>query len=397
MPNKQIAVGARTKVLMDVETSYGVAPTTPGGVLLPINSFSLKPSRAKNTPGTLTGRYDPAEPFDGNLEVSGGVVVPVDARAFGHWLRAMFGAPATTGTGEPAAAPFTHVWKSNKDMPSLVMQATYGDIYGQFVGCKVSSLAMQAGGDGELTATVNMLGRDADYVDADYNASAPSVAMKRFNNFQGSLLSGGAEIGVVTDCSLNIDFGLDSSIRKLGDKGRVYDLPQGVMAVTGSLTVFITDKALLMKAKNSEELSLDRSSWRSCRRRTGLFPVPEAHGRVPDGRGKDNSPADRPARRRGHTRRSGSSRLPARRRCRTSFALRAVSVAASSFLKRTHAGKSSSGRQTYSLTIPRIPSFGKGFRIAERSPAAVWPPFPPLFSNLLPKWRKNSVSRVGID
>mgnify|MGYP000069852782 CR=1 FL=1 len=220
MPNKQIAVGARTKVLMDVETSYGVAPTTPGGVLLPINSFSLKPSRAKNTPGTLTGRYDPAEPFDGNLEVSGGVVVPVDARAFGHWLSAMFGAPATTGTGEPAAAPFTHVWKSNKDMPSLVMQATYGDIYGQFVGCKVSSLAMQAGGDGELTATVNMLGRDADYVDADYNAGAPSVAMKRFNNFQGSLLSGGAEIGVVTDCSLNIDFGLDSSIRKLGDKGR---------------------------------------------------------------------------------------------------------------------------------------------------------------------------------
>lgn len=101
MPNKQIAVGARTKVLMDVETSYGVAPTTPGGVLLPINSFSLKPSRAKNTPGTLTGRYDPAEPFDGNLEVSGGVVVPVDARAFGHWLRAMFGAPATTGRVNP--------------------------------------------------------------------------------------------------------------------------------------------------------------------------------------------------------------------------------------------------------------------------------------------------------
>ena len=31
MPNEQIAVGARTKVLMDVETSYGVAPTTPGG------------------------------------------------------------------------------------------------------------------------------------------------------------------------------------------------------------------------------------------------------------------------------------------------------------------------------------------------------------------------------
>lgn len=59
MPNKKIAVGAKTKILMDVETSYGVAPSVPAGVLLPVNSFSLKPSRAKNTPATLTGRYDP--------------------------------------------------------------------------------------------------------------------------------------------------------------------------------------------------------------------------------------------------------------------------------------------------------------------------------------------------
>ena len=27
MPNKKIAVGAKTKILMDVETSYGVAPS----------------------------------------------------------------------------------------------------------------------------------------------------------------------------------------------------------------------------------------------------------------------------------------------------------------------------------------------------------------------------------
>mgnify|MGYP007127327346 CR=1 FL=1 len=39
MPNKQIAVGARTKVLMDVETSYGVAPTTPGVSSSPSTRF----------------------------------------------------------------------------------------------------------------------------------------------------------------------------------------------------------------------------------------------------------------------------------------------------------------------------------------------------------------------
>ncbi len=255
MPNKQIAVGAKTTVLMDVEKSFGVPPDVRGGVRLPINAFGLKPSRAKNSAATLTGRYDPSQPFDGNLDVSGAVTVPVDARAFGHWLKAMFGAPFTSRD----AAPFIHVWKSGQDMPSLVMQANYGNIYGQYSGCRVSSFSMQAGGDGELTATVNMAGREADYADADYNASAASVVMKRFSNFQAALLSGGQPLGVVTACSLNIDFGLDSTIRALGDQGRVYDLIQGLMSITGSLTVFVADRELLMKAKNSEEISLEMS------------------------------------------------------------------------------------------------------------------------------------------
>lgn len=253
MANKKIAVGAKTTVIMDIEESFGVPPTVHGGVKLPINAFSLKPSRAKNTSGTLTGLYDPAEPFDGNLDVSGAVTVPMDARAFGHWLKAMFGDPTTTGD----AAPYTHVWKSGADMPSLVMQASYGPVFGQFVGCKVASMSLQAGGDGELTASVNLNAREADYVDTSYNDAPSTVALKRFSNFKGSLMSGGQPLGVVTDFSLEINFGLDTSVRALGDEGRVYDLMQGVMAVTGSITAFFTDKALLTKSKNSEEIALD--------------------------------------------------------------------------------------------------------------------------------------------
>lgn len=253
MAKKKVAVGAKTTVIMDIEESFGVPPAVHGGVKLPINSFSLKPSRAKNTAATLTGQYDPTAPFDGNLEVSGAVTVPVDARAFGHWLKAMFGAPTTTGD----AAPYTHFWKSGADMPSLMLQATYGPVFGQFTGCKVASMSLQAGGDGELTASVNLNARDTDYVDTSYNDAPATVALKRFGNFQGSLLSGGQPLGVVTDFSLDINFGLDTSIRAIGDQGRVYDLVQGIMSVTGSITVFLTDKTLLVKSKNSEEFSLD--------------------------------------------------------------------------------------------------------------------------------------------
>ena len=250
-----VAVGAKSNIVVDYETSYGVAPATPAGVVLPLNSFSLKPSRAKNKAATLTGRYDPAAPFDGNTDVSGAAVVPVDSRALGYWLKAMFGDPTTTG----AAAPFTHVFKSNNDMPSLVTQAKYGNFFGQYSGCKVSSFAMNAGGDGELTATINMMGKSADFVDTNYDATAELVTMKRFSNFQGALTSGGTSLGVVTAFSLNMDFGLDNSIRPISGGGYVYDLVQGVMAVTGSLTVFITNKNLLTSAKNSTELEVSLS------------------------------------------------------------------------------------------------------------------------------------------
>lgn len=250
-----IAVGAKSSILMDVETSFGVPPTTHAGVILPLNTFAVKPTRSKNSSATLTGRYDPAQPFDGNLEVSGSVVVPLDARAFGHWLKAMFGAPTTTG----ASAPYTHVWKSNSDMPSLAMQAKYGTVFGLFTGCKVSSMEIQAGGDGELTASVNLVGRDADYSTTNYNSSAASVALQRFSNFQGSILSGGSSLGVVTNFSLTLDFGLQTDIRAIGDQGRVYDLPQGTMKISGGITVFFTDATLLNKAKASEELALSMS------------------------------------------------------------------------------------------------------------------------------------------
>jgi hypothetical protein len=246
--------------MLDYETSFGVAPSTPAPVILPINSFGLTVSRNKNSAQTLRGRRDPDMPFDGNVETSGDLVVPVDVRSFGYWLKLLFGDPTTTGSG----AAYTHVFTPADESPSAVLQCSYGTTpatFGHFPGCKVSSLQLTAGGDEELTATLSMVGKMAtfDTMNYDTGEDAEAVVLKRLSNFQASLKKDNQTFAVCTGFDITIDNGLDTDTRTLGTAGELYDIPEGIMSVTGNVTCLFTSLALLNDAKASTEMSLELS------------------------------------------------------------------------------------------------------------------------------------------
>jgi len=252
-----VARGYKTQCLMDYESVFGTLPDAAdrAGVILPINTFGLNVSRNKNTAQTLTGRRDPVEPFDGNTEVTGDVVVPVDVNAFGYWLKLLLGAPTTTGS-----TTYTHVYKVSDTTPSGVVQCTYGtatESYGLFTGVKCSSMSMTVGGDEELTATFSLAGRDAAYSTTDYDSSASLVTLKRLNNFQAALKKDGTTFATCTQMDFTIDNGLDTSIRTIGGQGMVYDIPEGIMSVTGTMSCLFTDTTLLAAAKASTEMALE--------------------------------------------------------------------------------------------------------------------------------------------
>lgn len=258
MPIEQIARGYKSTILMDFETAFGEAPATSAGVRLPVNTIGLNVSRNKNSAETLTGRRDPVEPFDGNVEVAGDVVVPVDTRAFGYWLKLLLGNPTTT----EASGKYTHVFKVVDNNPSGIVQVQYGTnplTYGLFNGVKAGSMSMTVGGDEELTASFSLVGRSANYSEDNYNANAALVTMKRLNNFQAALKKDNATLATVTQMDITIDNGLDTSIRTIGGQGMVYDIPEGIMSVTGTMTQLFTGLDALNAAENSTELSLEIS------------------------------------------------------------------------------------------------------------------------------------------
>lgn len=88
--------GYRTKTRLAFEEAYNDLPEVVQGYLVPINSNGVKGSRNQNPSNTITGSRDATEPDEGYLDVAGSVVVPVDAHAFGLYLKAMFGAPTST-------------------------------------------------------------------------------------------------------------------------------------------------------------------------------------------------------------------------------------------------------------------------------------------------------------
>jgi hypothetical protein len=93
------AKGALSRVLIDFETAFGEDPVAAAAIVVPFNyPFDLAGSRPlKEANNTNRGRRDAGMPFYGQFDVKGGATIPVDQIAIGYWLRALLGAPVTTG------------------------------------------------------------------------------------------------------------------------------------------------------------------------------------------------------------------------------------------------------------------------------------------------------------
>ena len=113
------ARGANAKIVGAFETTYGTPPAS-GFMPLPFVRSTLGPEQGLVEDDLLgNGR----EKYDPTLDVvvnDGQVVVPVDLRNFGHWLKLLLGAPTTSGTD-----PYTHTFESGATaLPSMSVEGS---------------------------------------------------------------------------------------------------------------------------------------------------------------------------------------------------------------------------------------------------------------------------------
>lgn len=197
---------------------------------------------------------DPSAPVPGAVSVDGEIGVPVDARSFGFWLKALLGSPTTVGAG-----PYVHTFVSGgASIPSLAIQAANPDVplYRTHIGVRVDRATIRMERDGLPGATLACIAK-GEVTDAGSRDAAPaSFAPLRFGPLHGQIKKDGAALGRVVSAELAYSNTLDR-IATIRSDGMIDGAEPTAAACTGSITVRFDGTALFDAASSGTPVALE--------------------------------------------------------------------------------------------------------------------------------------------
>ena len=247
------AQGARAQMALAFETTYGTPPVG-GFTKMPFASTSLGAEQPLLNSELLGYGRDPLAPIKDAVTADGDVVVPLDAEAFGFWLKAAFGDPITTGTG-----PWTHEFQSGAwTLPSMSIETGMPEVprFALYSGCVLDQINWQMQRSGLLTATARLVAQ-GETVGTTTGAGTPTaLELQRFGHFNGAITRNGTALGNVVSADITYANNLDR-IETIRSDGRIDGADPSIAALTGSIEVRFADQTLVTQAINGDPCELE--------------------------------------------------------------------------------------------------------------------------------------------
>jgi hypothetical protein len=246
------AYGANAQLLGKFETVYGTPPTG-NYIKFPFVSTDLGSEQGLIASDLLGQGRDPAQPIRDVIRVEGNVVVPVDLRNFGHWLKALFGAPTTTGSG-----PYTHTFASGAaSLPSISLEVGMPEvpIFFTEAGVRVNSAQLNFARSGAANATLNCIAQGETDNTTTGGGTPTTASLTRFNQFQGTIKKDGTQLGNVTGAQLTYTNNLER-IETIRSDGKIDGADPTIAALTGNIEVRFADTALIDAATDNTPMEL---------------------------------------------------------------------------------------------------------------------------------------------
>jgi len=256
-PTKR-ARGSNAKVIGAFETTPGTPPATNGGWFsLPIVSHSLGEERALIESDLLGQGREMSDPTPDVAVNDGDVVVPVDARNFGRWLKLFFGDPTTTGN---ATDGYQHVFKSGAQaLPSMSIEIGSPEIPAYTVnrGARGNQLRIAMSRSGLLNATCSLIciGETDPAGTTAGPANPAALDTLRFPQATGYVNKGGQPLGSVVGADFTFSNNLEK-VETIQADGRIEDSDPGMAQANGSITVRFADLSLLTSATSGVPVDL---------------------------------------------------------------------------------------------------------------------------------------------
>lgn len=237
------------------ETAYGTPPAG-GFTKMPFASTTLGAEQPLLNSEFLGYGRDPLAPIKDAVTADGDVIVPIDAEAFGFWLKAAFGDPVTTSTG-----PWTHEFRSCAwTLPSLSIETGMPEVprYAIYSGCVLDQLSWQMQRSGLLTATARLVAQGETIGGVSSTGTPAPIELKHFGHFNGTITRNGAALGNVVSAQISYANNLDR-IATIRADGRIDGADPSIAALTGSIEIRFADSALVTQAIDGEACALEFS------------------------------------------------------------------------------------------------------------------------------------------
>lgn len=225
------AYGSRAQVALAFESTYGTAPAS-GFVQMPFATGRPSSERPLIDSELLGYGRDPLAPTRDAITVDGDMVVPVDVTAFGYWLKAIFGAPTTTGT-----TPKTHTFASGGyTLPSMSIEIGNPEVpnFDMVTGLRGNTLRIEAERRGNLTATVGLIGQKETPATTTQAGTPTAITLQRFGPFNGSISRDGSALGNIISADFTYSNNLEP-VEVIRADGLIADADPTIASLRGSL------------------------------------------------------------------------------------------------------------------------------------------------------------------
>ena len=249
------AQGARSQMALAFESVYGTPPGS-GFTKVPFASSGLGASQPLLGSELLGYGRDPLAPIKDAVTVDGDVAIPIDAVAFGFWLKAAFGAPSTTGPG-----PYTHTFASGGwALPSMSIEIGMPEVphFAMYAGVMLDKLAWSMARSGLLTATASLVAQGEAVATTTAAGTPSSIALRRFGHFNGAVKRNGVAIGNAVSADIAYSNNLDR-IETLRSDGKIDGADPTLASLSGQLVARFASTVLRDQASDGDSCSLEFS------------------------------------------------------------------------------------------------------------------------------------------
>lgn len=252
------ASGALVRLAVGFEPSYGTPPDYEKFWRMPFVSSSLGSEQALTSESVFGDGRDATALGQDALVVDGDVVVPLDGRFIGIWLKALFGEPVTTGV----EAPWTHRFSSGAwALPSLTVELAMQDIlrFATYAGVVANTLTLQMQRGGAARGTVGLVAKTEAVESYSLLLDPAEMDVLAFPNWRGEVLRNGDRLGDLQSAQLTYsnNLGRRETIREWGE---IDGADPSFATLTGRLEARFSDDALYQQAIDGGACEL-RFEW----------------------------------------------------------------------------------------------------------------------------------------